>query len=92
MIVILCESFKDAKEAFDIWLRILSWENPRSIRTIYKNSCCVETDDDLRYIFVDQRMRSVFDKMRPDILTAEKFFDGVMDIYEEYRYEVAPFI
>ena len=47
MIVILCDSFDDAKEAFEIFLDYLNWEC-YVIKQNFKACYCVETDDDLR--------------------------------------------
>lgn len=77
MIVILCNSFQDAKDAFDIFMQFLEDYEPFSIQKELKSSYAVETDEDLRYIFVDYRMEHLFDKMTPDILWVDEFFEGL---------------
>lgn len=83
MIVILCDSFQDAKAAFDLFLSFLQSSDPWTIRTIYASSYCVETDEDLRYIFIDRRMKPLFEGMRPDVLEEQEFFDEVPGFYDE---------
>lgn len=80
MIVVLCNSFEDSKKAFEIFLNYLNWECC-VIKENYEACYCVETDDDLRYIFIDYRMKNIFDKMTPDFLDVEEFFEGLPNYY-----------
>lgn len=82
MIVILCDSFTDAQEAYDIFVNYLEEMIPFCIRRTYKHCCCVETDDDLRYIFIDHRFVKIFRSITPDILDIDEFFDGIPGFYE----------
>ena len=81
MIVILCDSFDDAKEAFEIFLEYLNWEC-YVIKQNFEACYCVETDDDLRYIFIDYRMRNIFKDMTPDFLDVEEFFENLPNYYD----------
>ena len=81
MIVILCDSFDDAKEVFEIFLEYLNREC-YVIKQNFKACYCVETDDDLRYIFIDYRMRNIFKDMTPDFLDVEEFFEGLPNYYD----------
>ena len=74
MIVVLCDTFDDAIDAFDIFVSYLEEHDPWCIRKVYEPSSCVETDDDLRYIFVDFRMAKYF-KFTDDIYGVDEFFD-----------------
>ncbi len=81
MIVVLCESFQDAQDAFDIFVQFLEEVEPFSILEVYENCLCVDTDDDLRYVFVDYHLEHEFDKLTLDILDADEFFEGLEDYY-----------
>lgn len=74
MIVILCQSFEDAKEAFGLFMQYLLEYEPWSILNFWNACYCVETDENLRYIFVDYRMEHAFDNCRPDIVWEGDFF------------------
>lgn len=54
MIVILCNSFDEAKDGFVRFMDFLEAYEPLNISKVFEYSYCVETDDNLRYIFVDQ--------------------------------------
>lgn len=55
---------------------------PLSITKVFEYSYCVETYDDLRYIFVDYRFKPLFDSFdKPDEIEVEEFFDGIDDYY-----------
>lgn len=75
MIAVLCPSFYDAKQNFYQFLSMLnSWE----IEKVFYHSYCVETDENLRYIFVDYRMRKIFEEIRSDIISVDEFFDKIV--------------
>ena len=74
MIVILCDTFDDAIDSFDIFVSYLEEHDPWCIRKVYEPSYCVETNDDLRYIFVDFRMVKYF-HFTDDIYGVDEFFD-----------------
>ena len=75
MIVILCNSHEGALKAFNYFLYFLDVYYPSCIREIYDACYCVETDDDLRYIFVDWRLAPVFADMTPDLIEVNRFFE-----------------
>ena len=75
MIAVLCPSFYDAISDFWYFLSLLQQCEPWNVKQVYDSEYCVETDDDLRFIFVDYRMAGVFRKMRADIIDSEEFFD-----------------
>lgn len=84
MIVILCDSFKAAKDAFDIFISVLENNEPWNIKDVFTSCLCVELMDDLRYIFVDWRLSSVFHEMTPDILGDDEFFEDLEEHYGLY--------
>lgn len=82
MIVILCNDFEDAKDSYDMFVSFLEEYEPFSIRRTYDASYCVETDDDLRYIFIDHRLKSVFQNFdKPDEVGVDEFFEGIDEYY-----------
>lgn len=81
MIVILCKSYKEACRAYEFFIEFLLDNEPWAIRKQFEHENCVETDDDLRYIFVDRRVEKVFEKMRPDIVEVQQFFEGINEFY-----------
>lgn len=82
MIVILCNSFEEAQDGYDMFVSFLEENEPWYIRTTYDASYCVETDDDLRYIFVDYRFEALFKTFdNPDVIEMDEFFEGISDLY-----------
>lgn len=81
MIVILCPSYRMACDAFDIFVQFLEGYEPQAIQKKFESGNCIETDDDLRYMFVDARLEHVFDGLRPDVMTVGEFFEGINDYY-----------
>lgn len=82
MIVVLCNSFDEAKEGFFRFMDFLETYEPLSISNVFEYSYCVETDDDLRYIFVDYRFRNLFHSFdSPDIVEMDEFFEGINEFY-----------
>lgn len=75
MIVILCESFYDAQIAFDAFMDYIEHISPWNIYKVWEQCYCVETDENLRYIFVDYRYGDKFRHMRPDFIGVKVFFD-----------------
>lgn len=87
MIVILCDSFEDAKEGFDLFMDFLISYEPLSIKQVFHSSYCVETDDDLRYIFVDYRFKNLFSNIcRPDFISMDEFFLSIDCTYFGHPY------
>ncbi len=93
MIVVLCNSFQDAQDGFDMFMNFLETYEPFSIKRVFNYSYCVETDDDLRYIFVDYRFKKLalkFDDVI-DYVDMDDFFLGITEYYfdEHYSWEGA---
>lgn len=84
MIIILCDSYQDAKDAYDIFMDYLEHYEPWEIRVIYKNCLCVETWDDLRYLFIYYRCLELLSpEDKDDVLYVDHFFEGLPGFYEE---------
>lgn len=84
MMVILCNSFQEVQDSYDIFISYLEENEPGSIRETYDSSYCVELEDDMRYIFIDYRFKQLFLKMDNidiDTLDVDSFFDGLWDYY-----------
>ena len=81
MILILCNSYEDAEDAFNIFMDFLEDTNPWSILKVWEPCLCVETEDNLRYFFTDYRMKNELLPLNPDIQNVEEFFEGVNRVY-----------
>lgn len=75
MIVVLCSSFEEAQFAYDIFVEFLEENYPWNIKQLYDAAYCVETDDDLKYVFVDYRFEHLFNKS--DVMDMGEFFEGI---------------
>lgn len=81
MIVILCPCCQDALDSFDVFMDFLETFEPFSIQQVFEDSSCVETDDDLRYLFVDYRLEHLFQKSETDFVDMDEFFEGINEFY-----------
>lgn len=89
MMVILCNSFDDAKDKFAIFMDYLETFESEIISNVFEYSYCVEIDDRMRYIFVDYRFENLFVNMENeniDILSSDEFFDSLYEYYEYKKY------
>lgn len=77
MIVVLCDGFQEALDAFDCFIQFLEEEEPWSIRKINEFALRVETEYDLTYIFTDYHYAGAFEEKTLDILDATVFFEGI---------------
>lgn len=68
--------------AYDCFVAFLKANEPWIITKTYDLSYCVETDEDLRYIFVDYRMRNLFKDMNPDYIEVDEFLETVPEYYD----------
>lgn len=83
MIVVLCNSFQEVEDGFSMFMDFLETYEPFSILKVFEYSYCVETDDNLRYIFVDYRFKSLaskFDDMI-DYVELDEFLEGIGEYY-----------
>lgn len=82
MIAILCDSFEETQDAFDVFVSFLEKNDSCSIKSIDDASYCVETDDDLKYVFADYRFESLFRTFEcVDIINENDFFQNIEECY-----------
>ena len=74
MIVIFCSSFAEAQEAYDLFINMLEENNPLCILETDPHMLTIETDDNLRYVFIDYNLLPLFEQLTPDILDVDTFF------------------
>lgn len=86
MVVILCDSDRDAKNAFLEYLDILEYYDCTLIKNVYYSSYCIDTDEDLRYVFIYWRFRDLFKDSDPDYIWQGDFFENLRDYYEMTTY------
>lgn len=58
MIVVLCSSFEEAQFAYDVFIEFLEENYPWNIKRRFDAAYCVETDDDLKYVFCGLSFRT----------------------------------
>lgn len=75
MIAIICESFSMAKNDFWFFMTLLYQSEPWRVQRVWPNEYCVETDDDLRFIFIEKSMIPVFESLNADFIYSYDFFD-----------------
>lgn len=91
MIVVLCDKWQDACDAFDIFCAFCERYEPFMIKESDEFSLRAISDDDLVYIFTPYWMRPIFEGQTPDIMEADEFFEGLYshydaDIFEDFHY------
>lgn len=73
MVIILCDDFQDAQEAFKSWWRFLH-DTPFIENVIVdRHSLRMEMDQDLIYIFIDYRFEKVFNQGEVETISVEDF-------------------
>lgn len=85
MIVILCDSFQDAEDSYWLFLEYIEQTIPSwwVIRAI-DEALIIDTDDDIRYMFVSWRYRgSLFKNQNVEFIEKEVFFE---DLYSDEKY------
>ena len=88
MVVVLCENYRDAEEAFRAWLGFLLTPPSDEISNVDKYSLRVETSDGQCYIFIDYRFKNVFSEKTNMIQTIDEFLDWHwIDDPDPYRRE-----
>lgn len=85
MVVVLCDSFQDAEDAYDCYVSFLENYNPWMIAETRDACNCIMTTENIYYIFVDYRAQSYFDPYKNDIVDEGTFFDN---LHEQYQLDV----
>lgn len=81
MILILFDSYKDAKDGFDVFVSYLEECEPWSILLVEEFANLVKTDSDLTYIFIDRMYTPVYNYFKPDLIGDYEFFEGLEENY-----------
>lgn len=85
MIVILCDSFQDAQDSYWLFLEYIEETMPSySIIRAIDAALLIDTDDDIRYMFVSWRYQgSLFEDQNVEFIEKEVFFE---DLYSDEKY------
>lgn len=84
MVIIICDSWEDAEECYDIFLTFVEDFCP-SYSVVSLNDCVlrVKMDDDITYMFSDYHYAPLFEKdPENDIFTPDEFFEGIPYFYD----------
>lgn len=81
MVIVLCDDYRDAEQAFRAWVTFLQTPPSDEISKVDRYSLRVETSDGQAYAFIDYRFKNVFSKKKVTFETISDFFDltGVED-------------
>lgn len=82
MIVILCDSFQDAEDSYYLFLDYVRLTCPPwSVVRAFDKALIIDTDDDIRYVFIDYRYCNYLFKDKIfDLVEKEVFFE---DLYTD---------
>ena len=61
MVVVLCDSFQDARQIFTSWVDLIRKSEDIEFRVADQYSLRAETSDGLQYIFVDYHFKNVLE-------------------------------
>ena len=91
MIVILCDGYRDASDAFDIFRSFCERYEPFMLTLIDGYSLRCVSDDDLIYIFIDYRFKDVLAGEDTDVIDVDEFFEDLYshydaDVFEDFHY------
>lgn len=81
MIFILCPSYLDALDAFDVFVDYMEHNEPWELKTVHSYANMVITDDDLRYVFIYKGYAPIFDDGKADLIDMDQFFNDIIDLY-----------
>lgn len=95
MIVILCDNYQDASDAFDIFCSFCERYEPFMLVDTDQYSLRCTSDDDLIYIFIDYRFKDVIVDEYVDVIEVDEFFEGLYshydaDVFEDFHYGWIP--
>lgn len=77
MILILCDGMDGVESAYDCFLEYLYENHPWNVKRMFDSAYIIETDDDLRYAFVDRRYINYYAHVKPDVIDVCDFFEGI---------------
>lgn len=79
MVVVLCEDYNEARNAYLAWLSFLHSSLSDLVATADRYSLRIETSDGLCYIFIDHRFEDIFLETVAQRVSIMDFF-GLEDI------------
>lgn len=82
MIVVLCESFQEAKESFQYFLEYLNGYDSFLIKSVNRYANWIETIEDLKYVFIDYRFAKCYRDVGVDFIGHDCFFEDADFYYE----------
>lgn len=86
MVVVLCDTFQAAQDAYDCYVSFLESYDPFLIAKTYDSCNCVLTTEDIYYIFVVYWIQScskwAFDPAKNDFVDEGTFFDNLHEQYQ----------
>lgn len=91
MIIVVCNSYQDACDAFDIFSSFCERYEPFMLVETDKYSLRCVADDDLIYIFIDYRFKDALNVSKADVIEVDEFFEDLYshydaDIFEDFHY------
>lgn len=85
LILIICPSFEESQKAFISFLDYELNFDANLILRADKFSNSIDTDDDLRYVFIPYQFEHMFDDDMPDKVQMGDFFNDLMDANYMYK-------
>lgn len=73
-VVVLCDSFNQAKESYQEWLQFLKTNSPERLDDYGEAGLFVKMDRFFRYIFCDERMEPTFEMVADTVIDRDTFF------------------
>lgn len=77
MVVILCDTWEEAQDAFDVFWTYVNDKEPWTIWRVYAPCLCLELDCNIRYLFTITKMVTFFEKFTLDIVDESSFFEAL---------------
>lgn len=97
LVVILCDSYYEAEQAYDIFKDWLERHESWTIQRCYDCDNGITTRDGFAYIFIDARMVNLFVGVTESITYVQEFFDEIMtdeenerEVYERWMRDRGP--
>ena len=93
LVVILCDSYEECEQAYEIFKDWLEKHESWTIARCYDCDNGILTNDGYGYVFIDYRMANLFVDVTENITYVQEFFDEIMtDDYDEreaYKYWIS---
>lgn len=81
MVVILCDSWKDVRDCYDLFITFLEENDSYAIKETDNSGFGVFLEDDLWYVFTCYQLEGVMKKNVPnaDFVDEQSFFESVIE-------------